>query len=190
MGSRGRIALASFVLVLASACSVAPPRPAPPPASTPARYVLANGVHLVIQEHRTSDVAAVQLWVRAGGRDEAPSEVGLAHYLEHMLFKGTVMRPGGVIERDVEGVGGRMNSGTSLDYTYYYVLVPGRRAVAAIETLADISVNASLDARALESEKRVVLEEMRLGDDNPTRALMRRVYALAFESHPYGRPVI
>ncbi len=190
MRSPGRIALASLVVVLASACSVARPRPAPPITTAPSRYVLPNGVHVVIQEHRTSDVAAVQLWVRAGGRDEAPSEAGLAHYLEHMLFKGTVTRPGGFIDREVEGVGGRMNAGTSLDYTYYRMLLPARRAVAAIETLADLSVNASLDEKALQSEKRVVLEEMRLGEDNPARALMRRVYALAFEPHPYGRPVI
>src|SRR4029077_17391429 len=127
----------------------------------PARHVLSNGVRVVIQEHRSSDFVALQLWVKAGGRDETTSELGLAHYLEHLLFKGTATRPTGFIDSEVEGVGGRMNAGTSLDYTYYHMVLPARRAVSGIETLADISVNATLDGRALESEKRVVLEEMR-----------------------------
>jgi zinc protease len=152
--------------------------------------VLANGVRLVIEEHRRSNVVALQLWVEAGSRDETSAEAGLAHYLEHMLFKGTTTRPGGFIDREVEGVGGRMNAGTSLDYTYYHMLLPGDRALAGIETLADISVNASLDETQLDREKRVVLEEMRLGEDNPGRFLLRQLYGAAFDGHPYGRPVI
>ncbi|HSE93146.1 MAG TPA: pitrilysin family protein, partial [Methylomirabilota bacterium] len=135
-------------------------------------------------------VVALQLWVQAGGRDEAAGEVGLAHYLEHMLFKGTATRPAGFIDREVEGVGGRMNAGTSLDYTYYHMLLPARRALAGIETLADVSVNAALDETQLEREKRVVLEEMRLGKDRPTRFLARQLYEVLFQGHPYGRPVI
>ncbi len=189
MKSVTRIALALLVVVL-SACSVARQRPTSSTLPPPIRHVLPNGVRVVIQEHRTSAVAALQLWIRAGGRDEAASELGLAHYLEHMLFKGTVTRPDGFIDREVEGVGGRMNAGTSLDYTYYHMVLPARRALAAIETLADISVNATLDATALEREKRVVLEELRLGEDSPGRALMRQIYQLAFDGHPYGRPVI
>lgn len=152
--------------------------------------MLANGVRVVIEEHRRSDVVALQLWVEAGARDETSVEAGLAHYLEHMLFKGTTARPGGFIDRDVEGVGGRMNAGTSLDFTYYHMLLPARRALSGIETLADISVNASLDETQLEREKRVVLEEMRLGEDNPNRFLVRQLYGAAFDGHPYGRPVI
>jgi zinc protease len=156
----------------------------------PGRHVLPNGVRVVIQEHRSSEVVALQLWVKAGGRDETASERGLAHYLEHMLFKGTASRPRGFIESEVEGVGGRMNAGTSLDYTYYHMVLPAPRAGAGIATLADISVNATLDAQAVENEKRVVLEEMRFGEDNPPRFLLRQLYGAAFPDHPYGRPVI
>jgi zinc protease len=145
---------------------------------------------VLVEEHRRADVAAVQLWVRAGGRDEQPSELGLAHYLEHLLFKGTPARPAGFVDREVESTGGRMNAGTSLDYTYYHMLVPAWRAQAAIETLADVSVNASLEEGELEREKAVVLEEMRLGEDTPMRFLTRQLYAAAFPGHPYGRPVI
>jgi zinc protease len=184
-----RIALALLVLS-GSACTVS--RPPPPPAADapPSRDVLPNGVRVVIQEYPASDVVALQLWIRAGGRDETASELGLAHYLEHMVFKGTTTRPTGFIDRDVEGLGGRMNAGTSLDYTYYRMLLPAQRALAGVETLADIGVNASLDAQALESEKRVVLEEMRFGEDDPSRFLVRQLYATVFREHPYGRAVL
>jgi len=167
-------------------------RPAQPPAivRAPVRHVLPNGVRLVIQEFPSSEVVAVQLWVRAGGRDEAASELGLAHYLEHMLFKGTTARARGFVERDVEGVGGRMNAGTSLDYTYYHAVLPAPRAVATIEMLADISVNSILDETELELEKKVVLEEMRLSEDSPQRNLALQLYHVVFGSHPYSRPVL
>ena len=173
------------------ACSVAgTSAPSRPAVARPSRHVLPNGVRIVFQEHRASDVVALQLWVKAGGRDESAGELGLAHYLEHMLFKGTTSRPGGFIDREVEGVGGRMNAGTSLDYTYYHMVLPASRVRSGIETLADISMNASLEEGALEREKKVVLEEMRLGEDSPRGSLFRRLYEVGFDGHPYGRPVI
>jgi zinc protease len=186
-----RSAPIALAILIAVGCTLVPARPSPSPGlPTPVRQVLSNGVRVIVQEHRASDVVALQLWVRAGGRDEAPSELGLAHYLEHMLFKGTTSRPTGFIDRDVEGVGGRMNAGTSLDYTYYHMVLPVPRTGAAIDLLADISVNASLDASVLEAEKRVVLEEMRLTEDNPRPFLSRRLQEAAFDGHPYGRPLI
>src|SRR5690349_11209339 len=156
----------------------------------PTRHVLGNGIPVIIQEHRASDVVAVQLWVRGGARDETATELGLAHYLEHMLFKGTATRPPGFVEREVEGVGGRINAGTSWDYTFYHTVLPARRVAAGIRMMADVGVNASLDAGLLEAEKQVVLEEMRLNDDSPRRFLVRQLFSAVYEGHPYGRPVI
>jgi zinc protease len=191
MLSLARFALSLLaVSVAASSCTTARPSVVDHEITVPSRHVLDNGVRILIEERRSADVVALHLWVGAGGRDESASELGLAHYLEHMLFKGTVTRPAGFIERDVEAVGGRMNAGTSLDYTYYHVLLPASRVVQGIETLADISVNASLDETQLEREKKVVLEEMRLAEDNPNRSLGRKLYEAVFERHPYGRPVI
>jgi zinc protease len=193
MAASTRIAVALLVTLLtlvASACSTKRTALVAPPTSVPIRHVLFNGVRVIIEEHRTSDVVAVQLWVKAGGRDEAASELGLAHYLEHMLFKGTPTRPGRLIDREVEGTGGRMNAGTSLDFTYYHMVLPASRAVAGVEILADIGVNASLDEPLLEAEKRVVLEEIRLGEDSPMRFLFKKTYESVFDGHPYGRPVI
>lgn len=156
----------------------------------PVRYVLPNGVGVVIQELGASEVVAVQLWVRAGGRDEAASELGLAHYLEHMLFKGTTTRAKGFVDRDVESVGGRMNAGTSWDFTFYHAVLPAERALSTIEMLADISVNSSLDETELELEKKVVIEEMRLSEDSPQRHLSRQLNSVVFDTHPYGRSVL
>jgi zinc protease len=190
MSPLARTAPILAVLCLMSACTVMRSVPRAPAPAEVTRRELPNGVRVVIQEHRASDVAAVQLWVTVGGRDEAATELGLSHYLEHMLLKGTTSRPFGFIGREVEGAGGRMNAGTSLDYTYYHTVLPAHRAVAGLDMLADIAANASLDPGALEREKLVVLEEMRLGEDNPRRHLMRHLYGLALEGHPYGRPVI
>jgi zinc protease len=190
-----RVAPLTFVLVVlvtSWGCGTVrtPTRPILSAAATPTRHVLPNGIPVIIQQHRGSDVVALQLWVRAGARDETASELGLAHYLEHMLFRGTTLRPGGFVERDVEGVGGRMNAGTSWDYTFYYVTLPARQMIPGLEMLADIAVNATLDADVLEKEKEVVLEEMRLSDDTPRRRLGRQLYTQLFEGHPYGRQVI
>ena len=186
-----RILLAFGLSLLGlAACSTATTVKSSAALEVPTRYVLHNGVRVLIQEYPSSEVVAVQLWVRAGGRDEAPTELGLAHYLEHMLFKGTTTRSKGFVDRDVEGVGGRMNAGTSHDYTFYHAVLPSSRAVATIEMLADISVNSTLDETELELEKKVVIEEMRLNEDTPQRYLARQLYSMVFEGYPYGRPVL
>jgi zinc protease len=183
--------LSLLVLIGAGGCSATRvvPKPAPAAAS-PTRHILPNGIPVIIQEHHGSELTALQLWVRAGARDETASELGLAHYLEHMLFRGTTSRPTGFVEREIEGVGGAMNAGTSWDYTYYYITLPPARVAQGLELLANISMNAALDAAVLDKEKEVVLEEMRLGEDNPRRFLARTLYSQLFEGHPYGRQVI
>ncbi len=185
-----RISVALLAVVLVSGCGTGRQTASEEPRAGPIRHVLPNGVRIIVEQRRASDVVALQLWIQAGGRDEASSEVGLAHYLEHMLLKGTTTRPSGFIDREVEGAGGRMNAGTSLDYTYYHLLLPTRRALAGVEMLADVSVNATLDEVQLDREKRVVLEEMRLSEDTPMRFLTRQLFETVFEGHPYGRPVI
>jgi zinc protease len=176
--------------LLLAACSSGGPVKAGRAPEAPTRHVLHNGVRVLIQDYPSSEVVAVQLWVRAGGRDEAAAELGLAHYLEHMLFKGTTTRAKGFVDRDVEAVGGRINAGTSRDFTYYHVVLPAPRAVAAVEMLADISVNSSLDETELELEKKVVIEEMRLSEDTPQRHLVRQLYGMVFDGHPYGRSLL
>ncbi|HET8577273.1 MAG TPA: pitrilysin family protein [Methylomirabilota bacterium] len=156
----------------------------------PAREVLPNGVRLIIQQHRASDVVALQLWVGVGSRDEAPGERGFSHFVEHMLFKGTETRGRGFVEQEVESIGGRTNAGTSYEYTFYYILIPARHAVRTVEVLADMAFNSRFDPEELAREREVVFEEVRLGEDNPRSFLFRRLYNLAFDGHPYGFPVL
>ena len=180
-------ALLLLVFLLAG-CATGAPRV--PGVAAPTRQVLPNGVVVISQEHRASDVVALQLWVRAGGRDEAPAELGLSHYLEHMLFKGTPTRPPGSIDALLEGLGGNSNAFTSYDFTHYDVVVPESGLRAAVEMLADIAVNAAFVPAELESEKKVVFEEMNLTEDDPERFLTRRLTEAAYARHPYGRPLL
>jgi zinc protease len=181
-------------LVLAlGACASAPPAPTArasvgPPA--PSREALPNGVVLITLEHRASEVVALQLWARVGGRDEGADELGLSHYLEHMLFKGTPTRPPGSIDRLIEGLGGQSNAFTSQDYTHYDLVLPAAQMRAGVELLADIAVNASFDQGEMDAERKVVLEEMRLTEDDPDRYLTRRLYETAYEPHAYGRTIL
>ena len=137
-----------------------------------------------------SKAVALQLWVGVGGRDEAPSERGFSHFAEHMLFKGTDALEPGFVDREVEGVGGRTNAGTSFDYTYYYMLLPSARAARGIEVLADMAFNSRFDPVELGREREVVFEEVRFGEDNPRSFLGRRLYEMAFPGYPYGFPVL
>jgi zinc protease len=187
--SRMRSTVAVLLALLLGGCAAARPG-ASPVATDPVREVLPNGVVLVTQEHRASDLVALQLWVRVGGRDEAPDELGLSHYLEHMLFKGTPTRPPGSIDALLEGLGGTSNAFTSYDFTHFDVVVPADALGVAAELLADIAVNASFDPEELQSEKKVVFEEMRLTEDDPERYLTRRVGEEAYPRHPYGRPIL
>jgi len=177
----GAVVLVACATIRTSGRVVLPP---------PARQVLPNGVVLIAQEQRASDVVALQLWMRVGGRDEAPDELGLSHYLEHMLFKGTPTRPPGSIDRLIEGFGGASNAFTSYDYTHFDLVVPARHLREAAEVLADIAVNAAFNPQELESEKKVVFEEMSLTEDDPERFLVRRLSEVAYTPHPYGRPIL
>jgi zinc protease len=178
-----------LALVLLAGCAGVSAPPAGP-AAKPSRVVLPNGVVLIVHEHRASDVVALQLWMRMGGRDEADDELGLAHYIEHMLFKGTATRPPGSIDRAVEGLGGTSNAFTSYDATHYDLLMPVEHVPAGIELLADLATSASFPPGEIENEKKVVFEEMNLLEDDPEKFLLRRIYEVGYAPHPYGRPLL
>lgn len=156
----------------------------------PIRQVLPSGLRLIIQDHRAADVVALYLFVGVGVRDEAPEELGFSHFQEHMLFKGTDTQGPGFVDRAVEGVGGRSNANTSLDYTYYYLLMPSEEMARGIQILADMAFRSKFDPVELDREREVIFEEARIETDTPRTALVRGIYALVFRDHPYGRPVL
>jgi zinc protease len=156
----------------------------------PRRLRLDNELTVVLAEHRGADVVAVQLWVRAGARDETEAEAGLSHFLEHLLFKGTPSRGPGEIDRTISGLGGEMNAATSQDFTYYHVVLPTRHLATALDVVADAAMNAVFDPAELERERLVVLEEIRRSRDNPGGYLWRILTREHFAGHPYGRDVL
>jgi zinc protease len=145
---------------------------------------------VVLQPHDAADVAAVQLWVRAGARDEGPHEAGLSHFIEHLLFKGTPSRGPGVIDQTISGLGGEMNAATSQDWTYFHVVLPAERLDTAVDVLADAAQHAVFDPAEVERERHVVLEEIRRAEDTPSAALWRVLARGHFGEHAYGRPVL
>jgi zinc protease len=157
---------------------------------TARRARLDNGLAVVVQAHDAADVAAVQLWVRAGARDEGPGEAGISHFIEHLLFKGTPTRGPGVIDATISAVGGEMNAATSQDWTYFHIVLPAGHLGLALEVLADAAQHAAFDPLEVDRERHVVLEEIRRAEDNPSVALWRVLSREHFRDHAYARPVL
>ncbi|MBK8012685.1 MAG: insulinase family protein [Deltaproteobacteria bacterium] len=151
---------------------------------------LKNGLKLIVEENHASRVVAAQVWVRVGSADELPDEAGLAHVHEHMLFKGTERRRVGEIASDIEAAGGEINAWTSFDETVYHVTIASREVDTALDILADAVQHSTFDADELARELEVVLEELRRGNDTPSRVASEMLFETAFEAHPYRRPVI
>jgi zinc protease len=187
--------LAVALLVSACAGSGAPSASSAPNASQaelppPARQVLRNGMRLIVQDHRASDIVALYLFVGVGVRYETPDQLGYAHFQEHMLFKGTDRFGPGYVDRTVEGVGGRSNAVTSFDYTSFYLVLPSDATASGIELLADMAFRSTFVPDEVAREREVIFEEARIEQDNPRSAIVRQLYGLVFAGNPYGRPVL
>ncbi len=145
---------------------------------------------VVLEQQRQAPVVAFQVWVKVGSADESPEEVGLAHLHEHMLFKGTGKRGLGEIARSIEAHGGEINAWTSFDQTVYHVVMASRHARQGLDVLADAVRNSAFEAGELTREIEVVCEEIKRSLDMPSRRASKALFAEAFHTHPYGRPVI
>lgn len=154
------------------------------------RTTLDNGLTVVLHEDRASRVAALQLWVKVGSADETEEEAGLAHLHEHMLFKGTARRGPGEVARAVESAGGDVNAWTSYDQTVYHVTLASEFIEEGLDVLADLASSSVFDPTELTREIEVVCEEIRRGEDMPSRKVSRELFAQAYRVHPYKRPVI
>lgn len=151
---------------------------------------LSNGLTVLVREHRTAPLFVSDIWVRAGSRHELPETSGIAHFLEHTLFKGTPTRGIGAIAREIESFGGRTNAGTSLDYTHYYISGEKMHLAKALEIHADVIRRSVLDPSAVDAERSVILEEINRSADNPHRVLWDEMMAGLYPGHPYGRPTL
>src|SRR5258706_6316957 len=156
----------------------------------PHKETLENGLTVLVQEMRGAPVVAVQTWVGVGSADETPPEAGLAQLHEHMLFKGTASRKVGEIAQAIEGAGGEINAWTSFDQTVYHVVLASRFFHVGLDVLADAIQNSAFDEEELAREKEVVLEEIKRGEDQPSRVVTQELFRLAYAKHPYRNPVI
>ena len=161
-------------------------------AATPAlEATLDNGLRVILLEDRRNPLVSVQVWYRVGSRNERPGATGLAHFLEHMMFKGTPSNPKGVFSRLVESHGGRDNAFTTQDTTSYFVNIAAEKVEDVLRLEADRMRNLVLDPAEIDSERQVVMEERRMRtEDSPDALLAEELTAAAFAAHPYQWPVI
>ncbi len=151
---------------------------------------LPNGLTLLLREAHAAPVASLQIWTRVGSADERPHEAGLAHFHEHMLFKGTERRGVGEIAGEVEGVGGQINAFTTFDATVYYATLPSDALGAGLDVLTDAVRHSIFDEAEIEREIGVVLEEIHRSNDTPGHVISDAVFAEAYHVHPYRGPIL
>ncbi len=172
--------------------------PAPPSGSAQAfttakahLFTLANGLTLIVKPDKRAPTAVHMLWVRVGAMDEVDGTSGVAHVLEHMLFKGTPAVPAGEFSRRVAALGGRENAFTSRDYTGYYQQIPANRLAAVMQLEADRFANNQWPDEEFKKELEVVKEERRLRtEDNPLALMNEALNASVFVASPYRRPIV
>ncbi len=154
-------------------------------------FTLANGLEIVVISDHRAPVVTHMLWYKVGAADEPPGKSGIAHFLEHLMFKGTKTVPPGEFSEVVARNGGRENAFTSYDFTGYYQTVASDRLGIVMRLEADRMRNLVLDQSLLEAERQVVLEERRSRtDNNPAARFAEQVTAAQYLNHPYGIPVI
>ena len=157
----------------------------------PATFTLPNGLQVVVIEDHRTPVVTQMVWYKVGSADETPGKSGLAHFLEHLMFKGTAKHPVGEFSQTVLKIGGNENAFTSTDYTGYFQRVPRDQLPKMMEFEADRMTGLILKDENVLPERDVVLEEynMRVAN-NPEARLNEQIMAALYLNHPYGRPVI
>ena len=154
------------------------------------RSVHASGLHIVTEEVPSVRSAAVGIWVNVGSRDEAPATAGASHFLEHLLFKGTTSRTALEISSSIESVGGEMNAFTSKEYTCFYARVIDTDLPMAIDVVSDLITSSIVTALDVDAERKVVLEEIAMRDDDPSDLVHDLFSDTFYGDTPIGRPIL
>jgi zinc protease len=154
------------------------------------QFTMDNGLKVILEENKTAPVVALQIWVKVGSAHENDEEAGMCHFIEHMLFKGTEKRKVREAAKEIESLGGTINAYTSYDQTVYHITIASRYAETGLDVLSDAIQHSVFDSVELEREREVILEEIRRGQDDPSRRLFNQTMATLFTHHPYRRPVI
>ena len=150
------------------------------------KYYLKNGVQVILNPMPHMRSAAAGVFIRSGSIYETPDNNGIAHFIEHMLFKGTKNRSLQQIAEESDRLGGNLNADTCEEYTCIYMKVLEEDVFQAVDLLTDIACNPVFEESALENEKNVVLEEIINAEDNPEDAVQEMLMRNMFRSHPVG----
>lgn len=154
-------------------------------------FTLANGLDVVVVPDHRAPVVTHMIWYRAGSADEPRGKSGIAHFLEHLMFKGTKTHPAGAFSNTVAELGGQENAFTSYDYTAYFQRVPKEALKTVMEFESDRMTNLVLTDEVVLPEREVILEERRMRtDSDPSAQLSEAVSAALWMNHPYGLPII
>ncbi|CAM8638245.1 M16 family metallopeptidase [Candidatus Planktophila dulcis] len=154
------------------------------------RSVHSSGLRIVTEEVPSVRSAAVGIWVNVGSRDEAPATAGASHFLEHLLFKGTTSRTALDISSSIESVGGEMNAFTSKEYTCFYARVIDTDLPMAIEVVSDLIASSIVTALDVDAERKVVLEEIAMRDDDPSDLIHDLFSDTYYGDTQIGRPIL
>ncbi len=154
------------------------------------KSVLSNGVRVVTEQHPYSKSVSIGVWVLTGTRDEKPTEVGLSHFVEHLVFKGTKTRNAYQIAKSLESLGGDLNAYTTREYTNYHCLVLKEDWKIGLEVLADLVCNMRISKKDFELEKKVILQEIAMSDDTPEDLIYDYFFEGIYKNHPLGRQIL
>ena len=153
-------------------------------------YTLPNGMQVLVAPSNASDLVTMDVWLGAGTRRETAQNNGVAHFMEHLIFKGTPTQKPGDIDAAIENLGGTLNASTSYDWAHFFGTVGAEDAPAALAVLADAVQNAEMRQADIDAEKPVILSEMAREANSAPGRVTRTFNSLCFPTHPYGRPLL
>lgn len=153
-------------------------------------FKLDNGQTVVIQEVHDNPIVIIDTWIKTGSINETDENNGVAHFLEHLFFKGTSKHPAKEFDQILESKGAVTNAATSKDFTHYYILIPSQYFELALDLHSDMLLNPLIPRKELEKERKVVIEEISKNNDRPTTVLYRNLIGGFYKTHPYKRDVI
>lgn len=159
-------------------------------ASDYSTYKLDNGQTVIIKEVHDNPIVTVDTWIKTGSINENDKNNGVAHFLEHLFFKGTTKYPTGEFDRILESKGAVTNAATSKDFTHYYITLPSNQFKTAMELHSDMLMNPLIPRKELEKERKVVIEEIAKTNDDPETQLYENMIHSFYVNHPYKRKVI
>jgi zinc protease len=149
-----------------------------------------NGLQTIFEKREHTGVVAAQIWVKVGSKYEDKKIAGITHFIEHLIFKGTEKLEGNAFATRIESLGGTVNAFTSYDNTVYHIIIPKKAFEEGLDLLIESVQHPAFPVDEIEKERKVILEEIKMGEDDPQRKLFNELFSISYQGHPYARPII